>query len=410
MVCSCFSSSSATADKYAASDAAPAAATTTKASDAEPSAPTTQSSKQTDTVRFATLPSGSTPAERSGRTSPGPDTPRRHFAKSKSNQSGDAPRQTPLQMQASPITYITDRLQKGPAAPGRGRSRRASLPANLKAELAAIADSTGQLNKSFTQNLSRMSVASVKSDAAGAHAHANAHMHGRACGGDDATPFSGAVIVYEPGLEGTAGVVKLTRLIGKGGCGRVYTGEWNGQVVAVKVAVGYEPEGGRAAHCAECWPQTCDRYQFAGEDSKDELIAALETKRERMTQLEAVLMSKLFHPNIIRTHRILSCAPGIAAAAGPDDVEAMQRIREEGYLDAEHIPSTYRWYIIMEYAPLGSLWQGLRQGRFHRQASDCMSVCVCVVCLFVSEKRLLLNSSYAPLLMLSLTTPGPWLT
>ena len=24
-------------------------------------------------------------------------------------------------------------------------------------------------------------------------------------------------------------------------------------------------------------------------------------------------------------------------------------------------------YIIMEYAPLGSLWQGLRRGRFHSQ-------------------------------------------
>ncbi len=24
-------------------------------------------------------------------------------------------------------------------------------------------------------------------------------------------------------------------------------------------------------------------------------------------------------------------------------------------------------YIIMEYAPLGSLWQGLRKGRFHNQ-------------------------------------------
>lgn len=32
-------------------------------------------------------------------------------------------------------------------------------------------------------------------------------------------------------------------------------------------------------------------------------------------------------PNIVRTHRILSCAPGIKEAAGPDDIEAIVKIR-----------------------------------------------------------------------------------
>ncbi|GAX73884.1 hypothetical protein CEUSTIGMA_g1334.t1 [Chlamydomonas eustigma] len=228
------------------------------------------------------------------------------------------PTQGSFTMQSSPTMYLSNQQRVQ-----RGRARRASLPDSLKAELAAIADQqTGQLNKSYSKHLSRISMASVTTDA------------------------TGAVIVYEPGLEDSEGPVKLTRLIGKGGCGRVYTGEWNKEVVAVKVAVGYQPDG---------------------EDPDEELIAALEVKRERMTQLEAVLMSKLHHPNIVKTHRIISCAPGIAAAAGPDDIEALKRIKQEGYVDAEHIPSTYRWYIIMEYAPLGSLWQGLRHGRFHRQ-------------------------------------------
>ena len=32
-------------------------------------------------------------------------------------------------------------------------------------------------------------------------------------------------------------------------------------------------------------------------------------------------------PNIVKTHRILSCAPGIKEAAGPDDIEAIVKIR-----------------------------------------------------------------------------------
>jgi hypothetical protein len=73
------------------------------------------------------------------------------------------PTQGSFTMQSSPIMYLSNQQRVQ-----RGRARRASLPDSLKEELAAIADQqTGQLNKSYSKHLSRISMASVTTDATG---------------------------------------------------------------------------------------------------------------------------------------------------------------------------------------------------------------------------------------------------
>eukprot|EP00798_Chlamydomonas_sp_ICE-L_P024627 gene24627-10249_t len=141
-------------------------------------------------------------------------------------------------------------------------------------------------------------------------------------------------IVVSSSKSGSAPFM-LKRLIGRGGYGFVFDGEWNGLQVAVKVTagkslVGMTPEQGEA-----------------------------ESQRMHKVQMESILMSMLSHDNIVRTHEVVSgCDKSPAAAESCSQVD----------LEPSKAPCSY--YIIMEHAQNGSLQAGLQAGLLHGSSSD----------------------------------------
>ncbi|KAG1663765.1 hypothetical protein FOA52_011816 [Chlamydomonas sp. UWO 241] len=139
--------------------------------------------------------------------------------------------------------------------------------------------------------------------------------------------------------EEDGNTITIKKQIGKGGFGRVYLGLYNQQQVAIKAVFGERS------------------LPLPGMANGDEVET--QERRERMVQLEALLMSMLTgHPNIVHTHK---CLASWRDLAGPG--------RGGGHVpDQGGTSIQYEWFIIMEYCSDGSLWDNLMTGTFHTKA------------------------------------------
>jgi len=124
----------------------------------------------------------------------------------------------------------------------------------------------------------------------------------------------------------------------------VFLGEYEGRKVAVKAIMGEKVVlSGPAA-----------------EGGLEHLVPELhdikmQERRERMAQLEAVLMAAIHHPNIVTTYKCLtSWSEGDDEAASPYHGSRPQLSLVQ-----------YEWFIIMELCTKGSLWEALLLGRYH---------------------------------------------
>ncbi|GAX81958.1 hypothetical protein CEUSTIGMA_g9386.t1 [Chlamydomonas eustigma] len=127
--------------------------------------------------------------------------------------------------------------------------------------------------------------------------------------------------------------IKLTKQIGKGGFGRVYLGQYGDRNVAIKAVFGEKRMGVR-----------------------DEAEADDDDKREKMVQLEALLMSLIStgHPNVVHTYKCLSSSRDLV---GPD--------QSNGLVNGPSGMIQYEWFIVMEHCAKGSLWGQLMSGTWH---------------------------------------------
>eukprot|EP00197_Chlamydomonas_leiostraca_P014486 CAMPEP_0202860868 /NCGR_PEP_ID=MMETSP1391-20130828/2447_1 /ASSEMBLY_ACC=CAM_ASM_000867 /TAXON_ID=1034604 /ORGANISM="Chlamydomonas leiostraca, Strain SAG 11-49" /LENGTH=476 /DNA_ID=CAMNT_0049540143 /DNA_START=206 /DNA_END=1633 /DNA_ORIENTATION=- len=201
-----------------------------------------------------------------------------------------------------------------------GRPSRSSVAKREKsfvgADLHAIMDDHGMLNPLVSRQLSVMSHYSVRSE-------------------------SGSVMITPEQAEAP---FKLIRLIGRGGFGNVYLGDWEGERVAIKVIAG-------------------------NTNSEQPEEQEWEARKERMAQMEAILMSAINHDNIVRTYKVtahsgdtmdpelLTVERQLLAGAGatPEDPNA--------------IP-TFEWHIIMEYCDKGSLSKALASFKLHEPVDN----------------------------------------
>eukprot|EP00798_Chlamydomonas_sp_ICE-L_P024634 gene24634-10255_t len=167
-----------------------------------------------------------------------------------------------------------------------------------------------------------------------------------------AEPDSKHVLIF--GNDGGPPLL-LKRLVGKGGFGSVFVGDWDGREVAVKVVAGRNMEGTKG-----------------------------QIQHEQMTQLEAILMTIVDHDNVVRTYKVMCGSDMVAGdpAAQPvvdhdnvvrtykvmcgSDMVAGDPAAEPG-VKSPASKQTPSFYIIMENARFGSLWAGLVVGRFHSQ-------------------------------------------
>lgn len=195
------------------------------------------------------------------------------------------------------------------------RPSRVSRKSLVAADLESIMDNQGLLNPMVSRQMSVMSHYSVRSE-------------------------SGAVLISP---EEQQSEFKLLKLIGRGGFGNVYLGDWDGDKVAIKIIQGYH-----------------------NSDQPEEM--EWEARKERMAQMEAVLMSAIEHEHIVRTFKVVAhqgepVDPELAAVekqllkagapgAAPDNDE------ENG------VPS-FEWHIIMEYCDKGSLSRALSSWMLH---------------------------------------------
>lgn len=169
-----------------------------------------------------------------------------------------------------------------------------------------IVDDQGILNQLVSRQLSTMSHYSLRSE-------------------------SGSIVI-EP-EDGSAGH-KIIKRIGKGGFGNVYLGEWEDKRVAVKVVAGRLPQG-----------------------PEEDEAASWEAKKEKMAQMEAVLMCSINHPNIVKTFKVTSYSGGVL-----DDDKKSDRGGGDSGTDAG---TQFEWHIIMEFCDKSSLQRALDIKKFH---------------------------------------------
>mmetsp|Transcript_14058 Transcript_14058/g.30435 ORF Transcript_14058/g.30435 Transcript_14058/m.30435 type:complete len:668 (+) Transcript_14058:557-2560(+) len=200
-----------------------------------------------------------------------------------------------------------------PSTTGRNNRPRKSY---VGADLHSIMDDQGMLNPLVSRQLSVMSHYSVRSE-------------------------SGSVMITP---EEGGPPFRLLRLIGRGGFGNVYLGEWEAQRVAIKVIQG-------------------------NTQSEQPEEQEWEVRKERMAQMEAILMSAINHPNIVNTLKVLSHS---GEQVDPE-LAAIERQLLRNYTggqaggDGEGLPS-FEWHIIMEYCDKGSLSKALSTFMFHEPA------------------------------------------
>eukprot|EP00201_Polytomella_parva_P020834 CAMPEP_0175042198 /NCGR_PEP_ID=MMETSP0052_2-20121109/2407_1 /TAXON_ID=51329 ORGANISM="Polytomella parva, Strain SAG 63-3" /NCGR_SAMPLE_ID=MMETSP0052_2 /ASSEMBLY_ACC=CAM_ASM_000194 /LENGTH=656 /DNA_ID=CAMNT_0016304937 /DNA_START=101 /DNA_END=2068 /DNA_ORIENTATION=+ len=190
---------------------------------------------------------------------------------------------------------------------GPSKSMTTARNSYVSADLNAIVDDQGTINPLVSRQLSMMSHYSVKSE-------------------------SGSVVLRREMNDGLG--FTILKLIGRGGFGNVYLGEWEGQVVAVKVVTG-----------------GLDRSDQPEEKE-------WELRKEKMAQMEAVLMASLNHPNIVNTYKVLSHQ---SVTLDPE-VAALEK-----HLFKDQVP-TFEWHIIMEYCNRGSLSRALANHKLHEAA------------------------------------------
>ncbi|GFH20211.1 protein kinase domain-containing protein [Haematococcus lacustris] len=145
---------------------------------------------------------------------------------------------------------------------------------------------------------------------------------------------SGSVMITPEDAEAP---FKLLRLIGRGGFGNVYLGDWDDERVAIKIIAGN-----------------------TNADQPEE--QEWEARKERMAQMEAILMSAINHPNIVRTYKASAIA--VTSHSGEHlDPEllsvARQLLAGSGGADPDPGVPSFEWHIIMEFCDKGSLSRAL---------------------------------------------------
>ncbi|KAG1663383.1 hypothetical protein FOA52_007120 [Chlamydomonas sp. UWO 241] len=229
-------------------------------------------------------------------------------------------------------------LGSGPNSPAGGRlsshSRRASNVSlrdsglsvepsgrsKVAADFASIIDDQGMLNTLVSRQMSSMSRYSVRSE-------------------------SGSVLITPETAPGAP--FQLKKLIGKGGFGNVYLAKMNegefseNEYVAVKIIQGYNDA-----------------------DQPDE--KNWEIRKERMAQMEAVLMSAIEHENIVQTLKVTAHQ---GASQVDPELSALERQLLRSYGGASHkeemgLPN-FEWHITMEYCDRGSLSSALSSFMLH---------------------------------------------
>ncbi|GFR46279.1 hypothetical protein Agub_g7833 [Astrephomene gubernaculifera] len=201
----------------------------------------------------------------------------------------------------------------GGSLSGVSRRTPAGKGAHVSADLNAIVDDQGTINALVSRQLSVMSHYSVKSEA-------------------------GSVILQPELAQGPNALgFTLHKLIGRGGFGNVYLGDWEGRKVAVKVVTGNNNEA-----------------QSDQPEDKE-----WEARKEKMAQMEAILMASVNHPNIVHTLKV------IAHQGDAMDPELAAIERELFTEREEHHPPSFEWHIIMEYCDRGSFSRALASMRFH---------------------------------------------
>ncbi|GIL48237.1 hypothetical protein Vafri_4913 [Volvox africanus] len=200
----------------------------------------------------------------------------------------------------------------GGSTSGVSRRTPAGKGAHVSADLNAIVDDQGTINALVSRQLSVMSHYSVKSEA-------------------------GSVILQPELAHGPNALgFTLHKLIGRGGFGNVYLGEWEGRKVAVKVVTGNNNE-----------------TQADQPEDKE-----WEARKEKMAQMEAILMASVNHPNIVHTLKV------IAHQGDAMDPE-LAAIERELFTERDEHPPAFEWHIIMEYCDRGSFSRALASMRFH---------------------------------------------
>ncbi|EFJ46759.1 hypothetical protein VOLCADRAFT_92891 [Volvox carteri f. nagariensis] len=201
----------------------------------------------------------------------------------------------------------------GGSTSGVSRRTPAGKGAHVSADLNAIVDDQGTINALVSRQLSVMSHYSVKSEA-------------------------GSVILQPELAHGPNALgFTLHKLIGRGGFGNVYLGEWEGRKVAVKVVTGSNNE-----------------TQADQPEDKE-----WEARKEKMAQMEAILMASVNHPNIVHTLKVIAHQ---GDAMDPELAAIERELFTER--DEQHTPA-FEWHIIMEYCDRGSFSRALASMRFH---------------------------------------------
>lgn len=187
---------------------------------------------------------------------------------------------------------------------------------SVGADLHSIMDDQGLLNPLVARQMSVMSHYSVRSE-------------------------SGSVLITP--VPNPKPEFRLLKLIGRGGFGNVYLGEWSadGERIAVKIIQGYN-----------------------NADQPDE--QEWEERKERMAQMEAVLMSAIAHDNIVRTMKVIAhqgeqVDPELAAV----EKQLLKGHAPAGSKDQDSGPPSFEWHIVMEYCDKGSLSRALSAFMLH---------------------------------------------